>query len=486
MKILLASSEVHPFSKTGGLADMVGALAKYLARAGQKVGVVTPLYAGIRRKFPDLRLLEMRVTLPLGFDYPQALIWTLEPSENLTVYFIDQPEFFDRPGLYQENDHDYPDNPERFFFLSKCVAHLARNLRWEPEIVHLHDWQVGLVPLLIRHQQSFEGWRKPPSACVTIHNQAFQGRFLGAKFGLMNLGWDAFHNRGVEFHGGMNCLKAAIVNSDIITTVSPRYAREITTPEYGQGLDGVLRERQSRLVGILNGVDYEEWNTTTNPFLTHPFSIGSMAGKTAGKISLQTELGLPPSAHIPMFGTVTRLADQKGIGLQLGVLEEMLAGNMQFVLLGSGQAGFERAARDLVSRYPEKAAVRIGYDQRLSHRIEAACDFYLMPSQFEPCGLNQMYSLRYGTVPIVRATGGLDDSVVDMTEDMDRFNGIKFTEYSAPALAKAIRKALVLYENPELLARYRENGMRVDFSWERKAQEYLGVFERILVASSVR
>lgn len=480
MRILLASSEVHPYSKTGGLADMVGALAKYLAQAGQRVGVVTPLYSEIREKFPNIQSFPIRITLPLGPHFVQAEVWTLRPAENLTIYFIDQPGFYQRLGLYQDASLDYPDNAERFMFFSKCVAFLARNLDWQPEIVHVHDWQAGLVPLFIRHQKTFEGWGNAPKTCLTIHNQAFQGNFPAPKFALSNLSWDLYHTLGVEFYASMNCLKSGIVNADVITTVSPRYAGEITTPEYGHGLDGVLRERQSSLVGILNGVDYEEWNTTHNPFLKHGFSLDSMDGKSPEKLDLQSELHLPLSARIPLFGTVTRLAHQKGIDIELGALEEMLGAEMQFVLLGSGQPEFEAAFLDLARRYPAKVAAQIGYDHRLSHRIEAASDFYLMPSRYEPCGLNQMYSLRYGTIPIVRATGGLDDSVVDITENIEQANGIKFTDYSASALAKAIRKALVLYENPELLGRYRRNAMTADFSWKRTAQEYLRVFEKVL------
>jgi starch synthase len=289
-----------------------------------------------------------------------------------------------------------------------------------------------------------------------------------------------FNSNGVEFYNQLNRLKAGIVYADLITTVSPRYAREITTSEYGCGLDGLLRDRRSSLVGILNGVDYDEWNTTNNPFLPHPYSAKNLRGKTDDKLELQSELGLPTNENIPLFGTVSRLAEQKGIDIQFGALEEMLGADMQFVLLGSGSSVFEQAYRDLARRYPTKVAVRIGFDQGLSHRIEAGSDFFLMPSRFEPCGLNQMYSLRYGTIPIVRITGGLDDSVVDINEDSNRANGIKFSEYSSRALAKAIRKALALYAEKNLLHKYRLSAMAADFSWERTAHQYvIEVYERV-------
>jgi starch synthase len=274
----------------------------------------------------------------------------------------------------------------------------------------------------------------------------------------------------------MNCLKAGIVFADVITTVSPRYAREITTEEMGCLLDDCLRRRQRHLFGILNGVDYGDWNPAKDPFLPHAFSATRLAGKTANKLKVQQELGLPARKDVPLFGTISRLAEQKGVDIALGALEEMLRADIQFVLLGSGSPVFERGYLELAARFPGKVAVRIGYDEGLSHRIEAGCDFYLMPSHFEPCGLNQMYSLHYGTIPVVRATGGLDDTVIDFTQDAVRANGIKFQQYSARALAKAIRKALAVYNEPELLRRYRRNAMKAVFSWDLTVEKYLQVY----------
>jgi starch synthase len=478
MKILLASSELHPYSKTGGLADMAGALAKSLAHAGHRVGVVTPLYRGILEKFPGLKKMDWHMDLPLGPRFVHAEVWTLEPVPGLTIYFIHQTDFYQRNGLYGEAGADYADNAERFIFFSKAAMHLARYLPWQPEIVHAHDWQTGLLPLLIQHERLQAGWLKVPRTCFTIHNLAYQGIFPAAQYPLTNLPLDYFNINGAEFYGKMNCLKAGIAFTDAITTVSPRYAREITTPELGCGLDDLLRRRQSSLFGILNGVDYEEWNTTKNPHLPFPYSVRNLAGKTKDKLSLQKEIGLPVNAEVPLFGTITRLAEQKGLDIELAALEEMLSTDMQFTLLGSGSPVFEKAYRELARRYPQKAAVRIGFDQGLSHRIEAGCDFYIMPSKFEPCGLNQMYSLRYGTVPLVRVTGGLDDTVVDISEEPELADGIKFTEYSGRALARALRKALVLYQEPKLLLEYRRNGMNADFSWDRMVQKYIEVYQK--------
>jgi starch synthase len=477
MRILIASSEILPYSKTGGLADMVGALAKFLARAGHAVGVVTPLYRGLREKWPEMRLLDWKLDLPLGEGRVSGKIWTLEPTPGLTIYFVEHKELFERGELYQERGFDYRDNAERFIFFSKCVAHLARYLPWRPEVLHLHDWQSALAALFVLDQKLRDGWIAPPTVCVTVHNLAYQGTFEAAKFALTNLPESYFQPEGVEFYGFLNCLKAGLSYADLITTVSPRYAREITTESLGCGLDGVLRRRPSVLHGILNGVDYEEWKTEGNPFLKCSYNMDELGGKAVNKAFVQREFGLPPMPDTPLFGTVTRLAEQKGVVLQLSALQEMLAGNMQFVLLGSGQREYERAYRRLTERYPDKCAVQIGFDTGLSHRLEAGCDFYLMPSRFEPCGLNQMYSLRYGTTPIVRLTGGLDDSVTDITEDEELADGIKFAEYSVRALSKAVRKAHALYADKPLLRHYQSNGMARDFSWERTAAAYAALYQ---------
>ncbi len=478
MNILLASSEVFPYSKTGGLADMVGALARALAKAGHEARVVTPLYRGIREKFPAMRKVDWQFEFLLGDLHAKADLWELNESPRLKIYFVDHPAYFNRAGIYHEHNVSYPDNAERYIFFSKCVAHLARYLPWRPDAVHVHDWQVALVPALLAQQKN-EGWGNPPPTCLTIHNLAYQGVFPEAAFELTNLPPAFFGHDGVEFFGLLNCLKGGIAYADAITTVSPRYAREITTEEYGCGLDGVLRRRQKFLTGILNGVDYGEWNTTRNPHLFKPYSIGRMAGKKINKLELQKLVGLPEDESTPLFGTISRLAEQKGVDIQLGALSEMLNTKMQFVLLGSGSPEYERGYRELARRFHGKIAVRFGYDETLAHRIEAACDFFLMPSRFEPCGLNQMYSLRYGTIPVVRATGGLDDSVVDWTQNARFATGIKFSEYSPRALAKAIRKALVLYNQPKLLDACRRNAMKADFSWDKTVHEFQSIYEHI-------
>lgn len=475
MNVFLASSEVYPFSKTGGLADMASALSKALAREGHEARVVSPLYRGVRERYPQMRRVDWYFDLPLGNRRVQAGLWLLEMEKGEAAYFIEQPGFFDRPALYHEHNISYADNADRFIFFSKCVAHLARYLPWRPDIVHVHDWQTALVPALILHQQRAEGWGNPPATCLTIHNLAYQGVFPPAAFDLTNLSRNFFAMEGVEYYGQLNCLKAGIVFADVITTVSPRYAREIMTEEFGYGLDGLLRRRK-RFLGILNGVDYDEWNPASDSLLPSTYSATRFSGKSICKAALQKELGLPQNKNVPLFGTISRLAEQKGIDIQLGALEEMLNADMQFVLLGNGSTAYERGYSQLMRRFPSKVAARVDYDEGLAHRIEAASDFYMMPSRFEPSGLNQMYSLRYGAIPIVRATGGLDDSVIDLMEDTKRANGIKFYEYSARALAKAVRKALALYQQPGLLRQYQRNAMKTVFSWERTVREYLKAY----------
>ena len=482
MKILLASSEVFPYSKTGGLGDMTGAMAKFLGRAGHQVGVVTPLYRGIRERFSGITKFDWYMDLPVGKHRVQAEVWTCEPHPRVTVYFIHQPGFYDRAGLYHDDNWEYLDNPQRFIFLSKAVVHLARYLPWQPELVHVHDWQTALVPLFIRHQQTHEGWWNAPGTCLTIHNLGYQGNYPPTVYELTNLPRDYFHMNGAELYGQFSFLKGGISYADILTTVSPRYAREITTPTFGCGLDAALRARRDALKGILNGIDCEEWKTVNNPYLRNSFTARRLAGKTEEKLALQKELGLPANAQVPLFANITRLTPQKGMDILLGALEEMLAADMQFVLLGSGYRDYEEAFHHLGQRFSQKAAVRIGFNQQLSQRIEAGADFYVMPSFYEPCGLNQMYSQRYGTIPIVRATGGLDDSVVDPSNDPKKATGIKFNEYSVRALAKAIRKALVLYQNPPILRRFRVNGMKADFSWERSTEQYSEVYAAVLKA----
>ena len=457
MNILHASGEVFPYSKTGGLADATAALAGAQAAAGHSVTLVTPLYRGIREQWPALK--------PLGQAETEAQIWRLEPEPNLTVLFVDEPRWFDRDGIYGHGD-----DAERFIFFSKCVARLAR----QAEIVHAHDWQTALAMPLLRQART--------GKVFTIHNAAYQGRFPAEKFALTGLPGDCFDRRGLEFYGDLNLLKGGIVYSDLATTVSPRYAEELLTPEYGCGLEGVFQAKGKAFTGVLNGVDYAEWNTTDNPHLAAAYSADAPDGKAVNKAALQRELGLSPLDDIPLFGNISRFAEQKGLDLLLGALEEQLRGgaSFQFAGLGSGDPWLKEAMRGLAGRFPGQVAVTIGYDNALAHRIEAGSDFFVMPSRFEPCGLNQLYSLRYGAVPVVRATGGLEDSIIDLGQGDETATGIKFADCSVEALGQALGQAVALYADRSRLAKVRENGMRADFSWDQTTAEY----ERLYAAIS--
>jgi starch synthase len=478
MRLLLASSEVFPYSKTGGLADMVSGLAKALAHAGHDVTLVTPLYQGAEERFQNVPRGRTPVQIPLGTKVITGELLEVTTSPSLRTLFVAQEDFFMRPSLYQAGGVDYPDNFERFLFFSKVIAQLALQPNSRPDLVMLNDWQTGLAALYLEHHAIVMGRRNTPASCMTIHNLAYQGNFPREKYELTNLPWKYFSAEGVEFYGRGSCLKAGLVYATKLTTVSPTYAREIQTAEFGCGFDGLLRARADSLTGILNGVDYEEWDAGKDANLRFKFTAEDLAGKTQNKLSLQEEFGLPQRADVPLFGHIGRLVEHKGVDILLGALEETLRGDIQFVQIGNGTPFFEDAYRKLAQRFPGKAAVRIGFDESVSHRIEAGSDFFLMPSRFEPCGLNQMYSLHYGTVPLVRATGGLCDSVVDIREDQNRANGIKFDEYSVGAVVKAMRKALALYQETPLLVHFRKNGMRADFSWARAAAAYVEVFER--------
>ncbi len=479
--LLHATSELHPFSKTGGLGDMVGALTQALARAGHPVHVVTPLYRGIGDRFPGIQPTGWRFEIRMGSDLVPGQFHRMDPEPNLTLWFVDQAGYFDRPGLYNERLRDYPDNAARFSFFSRSVTLLARHLPNRPGIVHAHDWQSALVPVRIQYERVATGWTSAPKTLLTLHNLAYQGSFPLSDWDLTGLPAEWLHLESALHHGKMNLLKGGIALADALSTVSPTYAREICTPEFGCGLDGLLRRREYELTGILNGVDYEEWNTTRNPALIAPYDAEHLEGKQTNKAALQRELGLPVDGSIPLFADVTRLADQKGVDLlHDAVLDLLGAGErLQFVLLGSGDPRLETAIDRLARAFPGAVSARIGFDPELAHRIEAGADFFVMPSRFEPCGLNQLYSLRYGTIPIVRATGGLADSIVDPRENPDGATGIKFHEPTARALGQAMRKGIGLFQHPEVLDAFRRRGMRTDVSWTRQAAEYLDLYDEV-------
>ena len=464
MRILQATSEFHPYSKTGGLADMVAGLSGALVEQGHEITVATPLYRGIDDELNNLKPLEREFQITLGKKNFPGRWWKTRADSGVTVLFLENKEFFDRAGLYMENGEGYWDNPERFMFLSKAVAELSADF----DVVHVHDWQTAFVPMLLK----LGSMKKMPGTMLTIHNLAYQGMCEGNRFEISNLPQRYFKREGPEFWGSLNFLKAGLHYADAITTVSPQYAKEILTPEFGEGMDGVLRSRKNDLTGVLNGVDYGEWRTTGNPNLPADYSSEDLSGKKACKEAVMDELGLECS-HLPLFGIVSRFAEQKGIGLLADTIESFLdAKQLQLVVLGKGDTKLVNRLIHINNSYPSSASVQVGYNAGLAHRIEAGSDFFLMPSRFEPCGLNQMYSLRYGSIPVVHAVGGLVDTIRDKPSKLGLANGIKFKHFTKEAIRVAISSAIDIHQDQKRLQNMIRAGMRDDYSWHKSAQIY--------------
>ena len=489
MRIVLASSEAVPFSKTGGLADVASALPKSLALLGHEVTLITPYYprtlVGQGSQTPQISNTGREVSVRIaGRTVTARILQSQLPSSSVTVYLIDQPGYFDRPGLYVDGDRDYPDNCERFTFFSRAVLEAARVLNLQADIFHANDWQTGLVPALLKAEYSRVPGFSHAAAVFTIHNMAFQGQFWHWDMLLTGLDWKYFNWRQMEFFGNLNLLKTGIVFSDMVTTVSPTYAREIQTAEFGCGMHGVLSSRRDDLVGILNGCDTEVWNPTTDPLIPCNYDLHSVfEGKAVCKQHLQRQFGLPERPGSPLIGSVSRITSQKGFDLIAACGARLAELDLQMVFLGTGDKTYEQRLQKLAADFPDKIAVRIGYDEALSHLIEAGSDLFLMPSQFEPCGLNQMYSLIYGTPPIVRAVGGLADSVVDATEaNMSHgiANGFTFYESDSDVLFRQICRAVGLMLDRRSWSQLVRTGMERDWSWRRSAAEYVRTYDRAL------
>ncbi|MBS0204551.1 MAG: glycogen synthase GlgA [Planctomycetes bacterium] len=489
MRIVVASSEAVPFSKTGGLADVASALPKALSLMGHDVSIFVPHYPQVHaRNSTAPPLDDIGVTLRVGVGQKTVEARVLKsslPDARVTVYLIDQPGYFDRPGLYVENDQDYRDNCERFVFFSRAVIDAIERLHLAPQIIHANDWQTGLIPALVAAEMRQIAGYEQQATVFTIHNMAFQGRFWHWDMNLTRLDWKYFNWRQMEFFGHLNLLKTGISFADMITTVSPTYAREIQTPEYGYGLHGALTARKDDLVGILNGVDTEIWNPATDPHIAQKYSADDLDGKAVCKAAIQKQLGLPVRADVPLFGSISRMTSQKGFSLIGQCADVLLDQDVQLIFLGSGDPRYEALMSQLAADHPDRVSTTIGYNEPLSHQIEAGCDVFLMPSEFEPCGLNQMYSLIYGTVPIVRAVGGLADSVIDAS-DINRINGtangFTFTDFRGDALFWNISRARSLFADKAAWRRLQLNGMRRDWSWKRSAAEYVRIYERAIAA----
>tara|TARA_R110002111_G_scaffold247140_4_gene310117 strand:+ start:4991 stop:6499 length:1509 start_codon:yes stop_codon:yes gene_type:complete len=492
MKIVLASSEAIPFAKTGGLADVASALSKALAEAGHEVSLFLPYYrqSTAKRGFgpDDFEVCPEKVTIAVGSkDIEAGLVKAKFPDSNVTVYLVDQPRYFDRPELYHEKGRDYQDNCERFIFFSRSVLAFTEKLNLKPDVIHANDWQTGLIPALLKIEYQHRPGFEKTASVYTIHNMAFQGQYWHWDMLLTGIDWKYFNRHQMEFFGQLNLLKTGIVFSDMITTVSPTYAKEIRTEQFGYGLNGVLDTHADRLVGILNGVDTSDWNPEIDPHLAANYNEQTVEkGKPLCKAALQKRLGLPQRPDVPLLGTISRMTDQKGFSLILDAAENLLATDVQMIFLGTGDPYHEASFTELAKRFPDKVATYVGFDETLAHQIEAGLDIFLMPSQFEPCGLNQMYSLIYGTVPLVHEVGGLADSVVDASEANlanGTANGFSFWHFDATVLYRQMRRAIEMYSDKPAWNRLMQTGMTKDWSWKNSAQNYLSVYQR---ASSLR
>ncbi|MFL6713381.1 MAG: glycogen synthase GlgA [Sulfurifustis sp.] len=478
-KVLFVTGEAHPFAKTGGLGDVCGSLPPALQRLGHDVRLLLPAYPYAKRAAgANLRAIA-QIQLPFAPTPATVLEGTL-PGSRVVAWLLDHPPAFDREGHPYIDDagRPWPDNAQRFALLGYAAAVLAQaraGLDWRPDIVHCHDWQAGLIPALL----SLSDTR--PAAVFTIHNLAYQGLFPGETFVALGLSRTLWSMHALEFHGQLSFIKGGIVFAERVNTVSPTYAREIQTPAYGYGLDGLLRHRAERVSGILNGIDVAEWDPSCDRYITQPYSAQSLTDKRANKRALQERLGLATDRERPLIGMIGRLVEQKGFDLALAAWPTLAHHDVQMALLGSGERSYEDAWRDLAQRYPGQLAAHIAYDEALAHQIEAGADVFLMPSRFEPCGLNQMYSLRYGTLPIVHNVGGLADTVVDINAETlaaGTANGVVFQDASVTALTNAVQRALRLYADSATWARVLATGMAQDFSWDKSAREYSALYER--------
>jgi starch synthase len=473
MKILFVSSEGLPYSKTGGLADVVEALPKALRDLGHEVVVLLPRYHGNKVG----SILVSSVTIALAGELRFPAIAEGASADGVRYFFVDDPAFFDRPQLYGDDRGDYPDNAERFSEFARVAVEFMKRV-WLPDVVHCHDWQTALVPLLLRTQYASDPAVRSLPVVFTIHNLAYQGVFPHASLGQIGLPEELFTPAVLEFYGNVNFLKGGLVFADYLTTVSRRYAEEIQTAEYGCGLEGVIASRSDRLVGILNGVDYSAWSPETDKLIPQNFSLHQLDGKRICKKNLLDLFGLPEeNLDRPVIGIVSRFVGQKGFDLIAEVADALMQENLTLAVLGTGQPEYQRLFLQLAEKYPNRVGVRIGYDNSLAHLIEAGADMFLMPSRYEPCGLNQIYSLKYGTIPIVRATGGLDDTVQAFDPHTKKGTGFKFEKYSGEALLECVRSALRTYGEPESWHVLQSNGMNKDFSWKGSAAAYVTLYD---------
>ncbi|HEY2471768.1 MAG TPA: glycogen synthase GlgA [Terracidiphilus sp.] len=477
MQIVFAASEAVPFAKTGGLADVVGALPHEILKLDHEVTVYLPLYRTVREHLdPELKDAVRSITIP--FPHGNRFVGIVDGGlrNGVKFYFVDCPEFFDRQGVYGNNGDSYGDNAERFGLFCRAVLE-ATKLLGVPDVFHVHDWQAALIPVLLRTVYSTDPMLKKCATVLTIHNAGYQGWFPPATTEQLLLPWDIFTFDKLEHFNTFNFLKGGIVYADQLTTVSPKYAEEIQTPEFGGGLDGALRLRAADLHGILNGVDYSQWDPATDGNLAAHYSSSDLGGKRDCRKDLLHAFGLEVPEQTPVIGICSRFASQKGFDLLEQISGRLAERDIAVVALGTGEPYYEKFFRDFAYANAGRFSVQIRYDDAMAHKIEAGADIFLMPSRFEPCGLNQIYALRYGTVPVVRATGGLDDTIEEWNVGAGTGTGFKFDRYEAQALLDAIDRALSAFYDKKQWSKLMQNGMAQNFSWQQPAREYVTVYE---------
>jgi starch synthase len=476
MHIVFAASEGLPFSKTGGLADVIGALPRALAAQGHQVSIYLPRYR--QTKLVDPQTVVRSITVPFDDHYRFCSVVTPGSQAGIRYYFVDYPNYFDREALYGTAVGDYTDNAERFALFSRAVIE-ASKIVGVPDVFHCHDWQTGLIPVLLRTLYAQDPAFRDSTTVFTIHNMGYQGLFPAEILPLLMLPWDLFTITQMEFFGQVNFLKGALAFSDYVTTVSRKYSQEIQTTEYGFGLEGVLRDRAATVTGILNGVDYTEWSPEVDKHIAARYSPADLSGKAADKADLLAAFGIQNAdPNLPVIGIVSRFAAQKGFDLISQMMDRLAREDMILVVLGTGDKPYEEMFLRMQKQFPQKVAVKVAYDNALAHKIEAGADMFLMPSRYEPSGLNQIYSLKYGTVPIVRATGGLDETIEPWDARTGKGTGFKFYEYNGESLLLTIKAALQAFRDQASWQVLMRNGMAKDFSWAASAKEYVKVYER--------
>jgi len=473
MRILFIASEALPYAKTGGLADVIEALPRALVKLGHEVAVFLPRYRGVKSG----KAVISSLTIPQGTRLRFPAISNGSLHHGVRYYFLDDPFYFDRDGIYGAKNHEYPDNAERYTEFCRAAIELAKQV-WMPDILHCHDWQTAMIPVLLRSSYADDPAVKNLPVVFTIHNIGYHGVFPKESLERAGIPAGTFHPGGIEFFGNVNFLKGGLIYSDYLTTVSKKYSQEIQTSEFGFGLEGVIRSRADRLAGILNGVDYTVWSPDKDALIPMKYSAKNLVGKRDCKLALLEELQLlKDNPNRPVLGMVSRFADQKGFDLIAQIAHDLMQEDILLAVLGTGERRYEELFRALALDFPGRVGLKVAYDNRLAHLIEAGADMFLMPSRYEPCGLNQIYSLRYGTVPIVRATGGLDDTIEPFDLEHGTGTGFKFTEYTGAALLYTIRQALHHQTNDGVWKRIQLNGMAKDYSWNTSAAEYAKLYE---------